>query len=149
MRRALSLFFYGLAVILLIAAPVYAAMAFADGEPLEMRLFVLPVVVAGLVPLLIGLALESEGRLAPAGWVLSLAAGLGTLLAAALLLTVGSADTLARLSPGTQPVRMSWLGPLVTGIPLALAGGACLWLARRQRPKPRKRSLEDRLHINR
>lgn len=140
MRRAICLIFYLVAGLLLVLAQIYTAMAFYPGEPLQLRVFALPVLLVALAPLLAGLALEPGNRLKPAGTLLMIAAGVGAVVTLLLLLTVGNPAMQEAFEP-EQRMKLSLWGLLLLSLPMAVIG----WLLHRRARQKAKPSALSRM----
>lgn len=137
MRKIVAVMLYLPAIVLLALAPVFGSISIHAGggglTPPELLLYL----SVALIPLLLGLLTEPDGRLIPAGLILLGAAVTGVVLTLLLSATLGNPALLESIAPG-RGLNLSVPGLLFTSLPMGLAGGI-LWLLGRRRQEPANR----------
>jgi hypothetical protein len=137
LRKIIAVLLYLLAIVLLALAPVFGSIAFHEGGGAQAPLALLVYVLVALIPLLLGLLTEPDGRLIPAGLILLGAAGTGIALTLLLSATFGNPALMDSLVPG-RSLNLSALGLLFTSLPMGVAGGI-LWVLGRHWREPANR----------
>ena len=132
MRKIVAVLLYLLAILMLALTPLFGAMAFHDGGTVQTRMALLLYVLIALIPLLLGLLTEPDGRMIPAGLILMGAGAGGVALTLILSATVGNPALLEAIAPGRE-LRLSAMGLLLTSLPMALIGGALWWVGKVRR----------------
>ncbi|PZU50284.1 MAG: hypothetical protein DI568_03955 [Sphingomonas sp.] len=129
MRKIIAVLLYLLAIIMLALAPLFGSMAFHDGGTFQTRMALLVYLLLALIPLLLGLLTEPDGRLIPAGLILMGASVGGVLLTLLMSATLGNPALLDRIAPGEE-LKLSWAGLLPTSLPMALVGAGLWWVGK-------------------